>query len=64
LGWKMRRTLLWCALFAYAAADIYSCGGFVKSNVPIDYSKIQFFKGLNSQSLHFEAYSHEFAQNI
>ncbi|KAK6026819.1 hypothetical protein OSTOST_07199 [Ostertagia ostertagi] len=32
---------LWLALVASVSADIYSCGGFVKSSVPIDYSKIQ-----------------------
>ncbi|PIO55458.1 hypothetical protein TELCIR_23155, partial [Teladorsagia circumcincta] len=33
--------ILWLALVASVSADIYSCGGFVKSSVPIDYSKIQ-----------------------
>ncbi|KAK5973547.1 hypothetical protein GCK32_002058 [Trichostrongylus colubriformis] len=33
--------VLWFALVASVSADIYSCGGFVKSSVPIDYSKIR-----------------------
>ncbi|XGW13667.1 hypothetical protein V3C99_000189 [Haemonchus contortus] len=37
----MMAAILWFALAAGVSADIYSCGGFVKSSVPIDYSKIQ-----------------------
>ncbi|KAK6053472.1 hypothetical protein COOONC_09022 [Cooperia oncophora] len=33
--------ILWLVLVASVSADIYSCGGFVKSSVPIDYSKVQ-----------------------
>ncbi|GMS89496.1 hypothetical protein PENTCL1PPCAC_11671, partial [Pristionchus entomophagus] len=33
--------LLLAALAAAAYADVYSCGGFVKSDVPIDFSKIK-----------------------
>ncbi|GMR42470.1 hypothetical protein PMAYCL1PPCAC_12665 [Pristionchus mayeri] len=33
--------LLLAALAAAAHADVYSCGGFVKSDVPIDFSKIK-----------------------
>ncbi|KAK6745442.1 hypothetical protein RB195_011895 [Necator americanus] len=37
----MKKAVLLFGVLTYALADIYSCGGFVKSNVPIDYSKIQ-----------------------
>ncbi|VDL74561.1 unnamed protein product [Nippostrongylus brasiliensis] len=35
------RVVVLLTLFACASASIYSCGGFVKSSVPIDFSQIQ-----------------------
>ncbi|WKY03099.1 hypothetical protein Q1695_016417 [Nippostrongylus brasiliensis] len=35
------KVVLLLTLFACASASIYSCGGFVKSSVPIDFSQIQ-----------------------
>ncbi|VDP04826.1 unnamed protein product [Heligmosomoides polygyrus] len=48
------KAILCFALLATATADIYSCGGFVKSSVPIDYSKIQ-VKTEFSEQIHSKA---------
>lgn len=46
--------LLLAALAAAAHADVFSCGGFVKSDVPIDFSKIKVWLNLSLlRQLHY-----------
>ncbi|TKR78261.1 hypothetical protein L596_019098 [Steinernema carpocapsae] len=41
LNWAPQVLLLLCAVGAIVKANVYTCGGFVKSDVPIDYSQIR-----------------------